>query len=180
MAYVTYFAYGSNMLSARLIARCPSARALDNAKANAYKLSFCKKRRDGSAKATLRPTDQGEAYGVLFALDAADLEALDGFEGRGKGYDRDDAFPVIDLSSGEERRVITYLAQAGHIDDTLMPFDWYRALVLAGAWEHGLPGHYVAASIAAVPSLSSDRQGAQAREALQILEKAQFLHLLDL
>ena len=36
------------------------------------------------------------------------------------------------------------VAQAGHIDATLRPFDWYRTLVLLGALRLGLPEDYVA------------------------------------
>ena len=48
-----FFAYGSNMLTDRLRERCPDARPLGAAIARGYVLSFSKRSRDGSSKATL-------------------------------------------------------------------------------------------------------------------------------
>ena len=44
-----YFAYGSNMLTARLHKRCPSARILGTAVAPGLVLRFWKRSKDGSA-----------------------------------------------------------------------------------------------------------------------------------
>ena len=37
-----------------------------------------------------------------------------------------------------------YLAQSNSIQRDLVPFDWYKAFVVDGAHEHGLPVEYVA------------------------------------
>jgi hypothetical protein len=47
---------------------------------------------------------------------------------------------MLALSTGDTR-VWTYCATA--IDPTLRPYTWYKALVLAGARERGLPGDYI-------------------------------------
>ena len=66
-----FFAYGSNMLTERLRERCPDARPLGAAIARGYVLSFSKRSKDGSSKATLLTTTDGakqDAYGVLFEI----------------------------------------------------------------------------------------------------------------
>ena len=135
-----YFAYGSNMLSSRLVARCPSARVISTASAANHALEFTKKSNDGSGKATL--VSQSNAIhtpGVLFEIDADERGALDKFEGAGKGYDRVDEFCVT--TNGETVNATTYLASARQSD--LLPFDWYLAVVIAGALEHELGSdHY--------------------------------------
>ena len=83
-----YFAYGSNMLSARLTARCASARVIGTAVAAGYDIAFDKIGQDGSGKATLLRAETSEVHGALFHLDHGDLTVLDQIEGVGRGYDR--------------------------------------------------------------------------------------------
>jgi len=132
-----YFSYGSNMLTSRLTARCSSAKVVGTAIARGHVLEFSKKSIDGSGKATL--TKKGNMIntpGVLFEIDRTELDALDGFEGAGKGYDRLDEFHVEIAKNGETVKATTYLAATTH--PNLAPFDWYLALVIAGALEHRL------------------------------------------
>ena len=83
MTLVRYFAYGSNMLTARLQARCPSARPLGRATARGRRLAFHKRSDvDGSGKCDLVPADDGAlVVGVVFDLAADELPALDRAEG---------------------------------------------------------------------------------------------------
>ncbi|MCE2510119.1 MAG: gamma-glutamylcyclotransferase [Alphaproteobacteria bacterium] len=139
-----YFAYGSNMLTARLRARCPSARPVGRAEVADFALAFNKRGRDDSGKATLARSTQGHprSYGVLFEMDAAELGQLDRIEGVDKGYERKDAFAVRLLDGGGTVHARTYRATL--TDDRLKPYDWYLALVIAGAREHRLDAAYVA------------------------------------
>lgn len=135
-----YFAYGSNMLSSRLIARCPSAKVVGTATAQDHSLEFSKKSVDGSGKATLVKQRVGmRTPGVLFEIDAAERDELDRFEGAGKGYDRVDDFKIE--TWGQTFTATTYLASETH--DDLVPFDWYLALIVAGALEHKLGDEHV-------------------------------------
>lgn len=146
MSKFTYFAYGSNMLTERLRARCPSAQPLGVALAPGYRLHFSKRSRDGSGKATLiKVSDEGqhEVHGVLFEIANEELAGLDEFEGVGAGYDRSDEFVIIDAADGQELTAVTYLASADACDPRLVPYDWYHSLVIAGAEQHRLPGAYV-------------------------------------
>ncbi len=136
MAKAFYFAYGSNMSSRCMRERAPSARALGAALLSGRRLVFDKRGRDGSAKANLSQTDDGEVWGVVWEIEAAEWIDLDSVEG---GYER---VSVEVVRSGGERLVAdTYVGWALTPDPT--PFDWYRGLLLEGAREHGLPAGYI-------------------------------------
>ncbi|MFZ5677524.1 MAG: gamma-glutamylcyclotransferase family protein [Pseudomonadota bacterium] len=134
MPTVLYFAYGSNMMTARLQARCPSARPAGVAFAENHRLTFWKKGRDGSGKGHLTSSAGTRQPGVLFTLAAQDLIALDGFEGAGSGYRRVDDFTIRRRDDDRLMQAATYLAT--DLDEHLRPFDWYLGLILAGAREH--------------------------------------------
>lgn len=153
-----YLAYGSNLLTARLAARCPSVRAIGAAMITGHALDFSKHGRDGTGKATIT---QGAATapGVLFEVAAADIPALDAAEGAGTHYEK------IEIMLETGQRSFTYRAlmrQAG-----LAPFDWYLALIRAGRREHGLSLDDLAA-VAPIPDPQPSRPGfIAAREALE-------------
>ncbi|TVQ58520.1 MAG: gamma-glutamylcyclotransferase [Rhodobacteraceae bacterium] len=127
MTSLAYFAYGSNMLPERLRARCPSAAVAGAAAAPGFRVAFAKDSRDGSGKATLLNADNAQP-GVLFRLAADELPALDAAEGA--DYDRVE----IALSCGT--RALTYIAKRP--DLSLLPYDWYLALCVAGAARQAL------------------------------------------
>jgi len=136
-----YFAYGSNMSTARLVARAPSARLRGTATLRGYVLRFHKRGKDGTAKCDAFGTDGREdvVLGVLFDIsDEADWAALDRAE---RGYRRDD---VEVECGGELERAATYRALPDWIDANLLPSAKYRAYVAGGAREHGLPADYIA------------------------------------
>lgn len=144
------------MLPARLTARCPSARCLGRAEVPGFTLRFDKRGLDGSGKATLIPAPD-HVQGVLFRMSPADLAALDRAESAARGYDRHDSITI--RHDGQALRAMTYLAPqpvAG-----LKPFDWYLALVLAGARLHRLDPAYLAWSYAQPrqPDPEPDRPG---------------------
>jgi gamma-glutamylcyclotransferase len=176
-----YFAYGSNMLTEWLHRRCPSARPLDNAIARGFSLSFSKRSRDGSGKAMLVKTgESGQAvYGVLFEISRSEQTKLDEAEGTGRGYDRDDAFIVSRLADGKEVTASTYRASPQGCNERLVPFDWYRALVLAGALQHGLPDRYVAELRRRVVRPDPEPLRASRLEALRVLRCARFYRILE-
>lgn len=144
-----YFAYGSNMHTDRLRERVPSCTFRAVATLPGHTLRFHKRGRDGSVKcdayASGRPTDT--VHGVVFALAAVERPALDRAEG--SGYRA--AQVLLHTSSGATLNAYTYLALPAAIDATLLPFRWYRDLVVAGAYSHGLPAAYVA-RLAATPA----------------------------
>ncbi len=130
-----YFGYGSNMLTARLKARCQSTTPVCVAFAEGYRLTFAKPSIDGSGKGHLaRARKRIRQAGVLFEIDVTERDDLDNAEGLGAGYYRDDAFPVRRHDTKEIVPATAYLAEKP--DLTLVPYDWYLALIVAGAREH--------------------------------------------
>ncbi|WP_187326838.1 gamma-glutamylcyclotransferase family protein [Martelella lutilitoris] len=164
-----YFAYGSNMLGERLLRRCPSARALGPAVLEDHALDFAKPGRDGSGKATIWATPGARVFGVLFSLEPGDCDLLDGFEGRGKGYDRVEDCVVRPMAGGAPVTAFTYMAPPAFRASGLLPFDWYHALIIAGARQNGLPEEYIA-RLEGIAALADPQAGRAARcEALDIL-----------
>lgn len=126
-----YFAYGSNLLPARLSARCSSSRKVGRARAHGYALDFSMPGADGSGKATLTRTSGAVTPGALYEIADDDLAILDHYEGRGRAYDRLDALEVEVDDLRDRVAAISYVAITRDLRQ--VPFDWYLALVLAGA-----------------------------------------------
>jgi gamma-glutamylcyclotransferase len=137
---VFYFAYGSNMCSARLRNRVPSARPLAIGKITGYSLVFNKRSRDGSSKANAYFTGRESdfAWGVIFALCPSEKAALDQAEGLRYGYDE----TTVTVASGDGD-VAAVMYYATDIDDSLLPYSWYVRFVVLGAREHSLPAPYI-------------------------------------
>jgi gamma-glutamylcyclotransferase len=165
-----YFAYGSNMLTERLRARCPSAKAIGLAIVFGYALEFSKRSRDGSGKATIVRSGRSEehVFGVVFEVAIAERLALDKAEGVGSGYKRIEDLLVRLQQDGQLLRAATYIAT--DVDRTLQPYDWYRALAIAGAMQHTLPEDWIAMlkQVASVPDPDLKRRLA----AIAVLEKS--------
>ncbi len=84
-----YFAYGSNLNEARLRSRCPSSRVVCSATLPRHTLAFGgHSRRWKGAVATVVPAEEATVEGVLYEMEAEDIEALDGFEGHPHTYTR--------------------------------------------------------------------------------------------
>lgn len=137
-----YFAYGSNLLSARLKARTPSARPIGRAMLPRFALRWHKIGADATGKCDIVFTDRpGDAvHGVAYAIRRAELKHLDRVEELGSGYY---ACNVPIQIGGRRKLARTY--RAIPVDPSLKPLDWYKRFVVHGAQEHGLPDHYVAA-----------------------------------
>jgi gamma-glutamylcyclotransferase len=137
--HLHYFAYGSNMLSTRLIARAPSARAAGLGSVAGMSLQFHKTSTDGSGKCDMVIGQSGDSVvGVIFLLDERELSKLDVAEGIGHGYERSS---ISVLTNGTLVDCLTYVATK--TDPSLLPYDWYWRLVLAGLLEHGAPAEYL-------------------------------------
>jgi hypothetical protein len=125
------------MLEARLTARVPSARFETTGILRSHALTFDKRGTDGSGKGNVRPASPSDAvHGVVYTIADAEMPDLDGFEG---GYARRMTTIRID---GRPQTAACYFAGGDATDPSLRPFDWYLALVVAGARQHGLPDAY--------------------------------------
>jgi len=152
-----YFGYGSNMLTQRLRVRVPSANPIATGSLPGYRLRFHKRSRDGSGKCNIVPSEDDVVHGVLFDVNRGELDVLDEAEQRGRGYERQD---VLVQGVDPPVEAFAYVAQPAYVDDALLPYDWYRALVLAGAQEHDLPPDYVGqlTAVRSYPDPNQDRR----------------------
>ena len=137
-----YLAYGSNLHPHRLTLRVPSARHVGNVALPGMRLSFDKRSRDGSAKGMF--TETGSAndvlYGAVYWLDALEKPILDEIEGLGSGYDE----TAIEVAvNGQVLIAFTYTAATTHIDTSLLPYEWYKELVILGAEYQRFPDAYI-------------------------------------
>ena len=145
-----YFAYGSNMASARLTARVPSARPLGIARLADFAWRCNKHGADGTAKANLVRESGAETWGVLYEMDTTGLDVLDRVEG---GYER----VVVQVEQGNrELRAHTYVSD--RLLESEPPASWYLGLVVSGAREHALPAEWIA-SLEGLAERDDDESG---------------------
>lgn len=131
-----YFAYGSNMFSKRMLERIPEAVFDEIACLSGWRLVWDKISKDGSGKANLQKEENGKVWGVVYRIPAEKTSKLDKVEG---GYQRIDV--EVQLRNQDKRLVFTYVSEKR--DANLVPYAWYKALVLEGAQEHSLPNEYI-------------------------------------
>jgi hypothetical protein len=136
------FAYGSNLHPVRLVERVPSARLLGTSSLNGYRIEFHKLSRDGSGKCDLYYTGDvaDVVHGAIYEIDSVHKSVLDRFEGKGAGY-IDTGLSV--KAGGQLIDCFAYIAQAEYIDSGLLPYHWYKDLVVSGARHLGFPDDYV-------------------------------------
>jgi len=162
------FAYGSNMLAARLCERCPSACAIDIAELPGHELRWHKRSRDGSGKCDIVASDTPgtSVFGVLYKIAKHEKTKLDHAEGLGAGYEEIE----IEILCGSSRETATAY-RATDTDSSLRPYTWYRALVIAGAKEHRLPAPYIA-GLESVPA-DEDEDRARHDKHMALIEGVQ-------
>lgn len=129
------------MLTVRLRERVPSAVAIGIGRIKGHVLRWHKRsQRDGSGKCDAEATgrDTDVVWGVLFEIKSSEERALDAAEGYRNGYDKKQIDVVTD--SGTVKAAMYYATDK---NASLKPYHWYKAFVVAGAREHGLPANYV-------------------------------------
>jgi gamma-glutamylcyclotransferase (GGCT)/AIG2-like uncharacterized protein YtfP len=137
-----YFAYGSNLSTERMTARCPSAEVFSRAVLHGFRLCFPRTHRNwpgGVAGIVSSPGDDVE--GVLYRLSAEDLLTLDGFENvAGGSYVRQRL--ELETPNGRIESAWVYIAQPIE-GGPFPPSRRYLGTILIGAREHRLPEGYV-------------------------------------
>lgn len=140
MNQLHYVAYGSNLHPLRLQQRAPSASPLAVVHLRHQLVTFHKRSNDGSGKCNLTPDDDSTSYGVLYKMTPHDMTALDAAEG--PEYLRQ----LLQVTIGNKIYTPTvYIARSESIDASLVPYCWYRDLVVQGARYFNFPASYVAA-----------------------------------
>lgn len=135
---IHYFAYGSNMSRARLEARVGSVHDHGRARLDDYVHRFSKLGRDGTGKGNIERAPGRSCWGVLYELDAAQLERLIDFE-MGYGATTLRVHPVL----GDARPCPALSFVAHEIVAELRPKAAYVEFYRQGMVEHGIPESYV-------------------------------------
>ena len=138
---VLYFAYGSNMNGARMLARVPAARHVGTATLYGWRLAE-------RLYADIEKWRGGRVRGVVYAMDARGLFTLDRYEGFPNTYTGDDV--RVKMDGGVWVQAWTYYMtttarrkRAG----MKYPLD-YAAICAAGAAENALPTDHWRRSVA--------------------------------
>ena len=165
-----YLAYGSNLHPIRLMQRTPGVRLIGRVQLPGMRLAFNKRSVDGSAKCNLIASESSAAvaYGAVFEIPANEVAMLDQAEGLGVGYDKQTMQVSVE---GTLLDAFFYLANDSHVVTNLQPYDWYLALVLAGAQHLDFPEAYVM-QIADVAS-QSDPSDARRQRMFDLLDQIQ-------
>jgi gamma-glutamylcyclotransferase len=126
---VLYFAYGANIHPGWLWRRIPDAPLLGAGALPGYRLEFRKRGRDGAARSDACPSGDPAARlpGALYSVSAPDLGLLGAASA---GYR---TLEVIVESGKGPRPALTWVAEPAEIVHGLLPWDWYLALIRAGA-----------------------------------------------
>lgn len=131
----SYFAYGSNMSSARLVARVGGVVSLGAALLSEHRHRFSKLGTDGTGKGNVEPTARAAVHGALYLLEREQLDQLVTFE---TGY------RVVELDvwhRASTARAVTFVALRSV--EALHPTQSYLEHYRRGMAEHGLPQDYV-------------------------------------
>jgi len=136
MSKLLYFAYGSNLHPNWLRNRVQSAEPISNVSIKNWRLYFNKLSKDGSAKCNIIQTNSSDdiVHGVIYQFNSNEKKELDTAEG---GY-----IPEM-MQFGKFDNVLVYIAKKEKINDNLLPYTWYKDIVIAGAQYHNLPEEYI-------------------------------------
>lgn len=148
---VYYFAYGSNLLYRRIALRIGECTVHGMARIPGYQLAFHKSGHDGSGKCDAVRTDDvsHELLGAIYRISTEQQSKLDCIEGAGFGYESKSC--PVELGA-ENLSCNFYVAHTEYVDHSLMPYTWYKDLVIHGARQHGFPESYIS-KIQAVQSV---------------------------
>jgi hypothetical protein len=119
--------------------RVPSAQVIGTVGLMGWQLNFHKRGQDASAKCNMVQTGKTAdvVYAAVYEMRASEKNLLDFIEGLNKGY------RLAKLDITELGTAFFYQAEDDYIDDGLLPFDWYKELVIAGSRYHAFPDAYL-------------------------------------
>jgi gamma-glutamylcyclotransferase (GGCT)/AIG2-like uncharacterized protein YtfP len=151
-----YFAYGSNMSAAVMLAISSGHRFLGAARLKGHRLAFTRRSiRTGSGVADMVADPGAEIWGALYEVPQDELEALDRKEGVGFAYAPTDV--LVYSPEGHALNAIAYAVAAKEPVEIAPSADYLNGIVTA-ATERSLPAAYVRSLHALLPG-TIGRQG---------------------
>lgn len=146
-----YFAYGSNLSTRYLHGYCPSATFVARADLPNYRVEFRRYSTDMQGGISSIIEAPGELVrGVIFEVDAAEIEALDILEDVPEGLYMRDTFLVLD-EDGQWQSADLY--RVANPSGPYVPAKQYLDMMVDGARQHGLDAEYVDRLVAMRESL---------------------------
>jgi cation transport regulator ChaC len=130
-----YFAYGSNMSTALMKRRCPSAVAIDTARLDGWRFFIMV-----AGFASIAPANGSVVHGVLWWLAPRDLAALNAYEGIEGGLYVRRTLPV--RRQGRHEPALVYVGTSPLAGRPRPAYQWQ---VAAAARQWQLPADYVRA-----------------------------------
>ncbi len=167
-----YAAYGSNLHPIRLMERVPSAQFLGKAIIKDKALRFHKRSKDRSGKCNIVTDINNNVYVAVYEIHESEKPALDNAEGVGYGY------RTVTLEISGYGECFTYVAEQSNIDDSLLPYSWYKELVLVGCEKLNFPKDYID-FIRAVPATEDPDEELHAKK-MKLVEQARKWRLTNL
>ncbi|MEW6534227.1 MAG: gamma-glutamylcyclotransferase family protein [Candidatus Auribacterota bacterium] len=151
---VWFFSYSSNMNAERLIGRGVKFISKEPAYLENYLLKFNKKSVDGTTKANIVAATDQRVYGILYKMNAAELNKLDNIEGVTSGHYRRKTVPVC-TTNGEVFMADVFIANDKYVcdDDNIRPSQQHLNTLITAACDNRLDQQY----IEYLRSLASDR-----------------------
>ncbi|MCE5232632.1 MAG: gamma-glutamylcyclotransferase family protein [Mizugakiibacter sp.] len=174
MTTIRYFTYGPNLLRERLLACCPGVVHVGRAALPDNRLVFDKASADGSSKCAFESAEGEAVHGVLWDVPEDRFPALNLAEGTDDGYKR--CMVEVVPEGGGVVEVLAYRALRRWVD--VPPYDWYLALVVAGAQQQGLPQAYIERLRATPFVADDDLHRAERVAALALLQQAGMANVL--
>jgi len=143
---VLYFAYGSNMDSEQIKARCPDAELVGIGVLAEHALCFPRRsNKRNCGVSSVAPVAGRDTWGVVFRLTPKDLAALDASEGfrsdRDASLNSYNRVPLVVRVDDAPTEMITYVAV--NQDAPPLPNAAYLKHIREGARHHGLPVAYL-------------------------------------
>lgn len=139
-----YFAYGFNLNLLEMKKKCPTARVLGIAKLPEHQLNFYGHSSvwDGATESVV-PHPASHVWGVLYELDAAAWETLDGYEdARFDGTGAYFHYPVEVLNT-KGAVIPATIYKKSVLRQPQLPSSEYLTIICQGAQEQNLPDDYI-------------------------------------
>ena len=135
MKRFNYLAYGSNMDTARMKARCPGARLVGVARLCGYRLVE-------RLYADIEPAEGRSVRGVLWSVTEADVASLDRHEGVAAGVYRRGVYTVEFAGRTLGAYCYEMTDRTRLVRDGAAYPPWYEAVCRRGAATHGVGGFF--------------------------------------
>lgn len=142
-----YFAYGSNMDSTQMSARCRFSVFFNIARLPNYRLCFPRKSiKRNCGVASVEPHQGSEVWGVVYRITETDLRDLDKNEGyqlnrKDNAYFRNEW--EVFIGGDPNQPLIVWIYIANFQPSPPRPSEDYMAVIIGGAKQRGLPADYI-------------------------------------